>query len=338
MGRIPDGHSFAGQALVPPWSGGTLFECADCGLGFRHPIRPQSDYENLYERAAETVWPSGPLRPDQLRIKSLIESRASAKSVLDVGCYDGGLLNALGARFGKFGVEASTRAAQVARERGVEILGSKISGLASIRQRFDVVCAVDVIEHLPDPAEFARQLLRLLNPGGLMLLSSGAIDTAAWRVAGGGYWYCSIAEHISFISLKWARQFALDRHLTLCEVDRFRYAELGVSGRAAARRQFGVELAKAHVKRLLALLPGNRYRDWKHAHSVGGIGAFADHIVLGFVRSEPGTGPTARAVSTYEPVERPSGAPDDNRMRSAQLNSRRAAGVPAARSRPSSAA
>ena len=109
MGRIPDGYSLAGQPLVPPWGGGTLFECTDCGLGFRHPIRPQSDYENLYEQAAETVWPIGLLRPDQLRIKSLIESRAGAKSVLDVGCYDGGLLNALGARIEKFGVEASRR-------------------------------------------------------------------------------------------------------------------------------------------------------------------------------------------------------------------------------------
>ena len=295
IGRIPDGYSFAGQPLVPPWGGGTLFECHDCGLGFRHPIRQQSDYEELYESAAETVWPSGPLRSDQLRIKSLIESRAGAKSVLDVGCYDGGLLNALAARFEKFGVEASTRAAEVARRRGIEILGSKISGLSLLQQRFDVVCAVDVIEHVPDPAEFARALLRLLNPGGLLLLSSGAIDTAAWRVAGGGYWYCSIAEHISFISLKWARQLALEQRLTLCEVDRFRYADLGVTGRAAARRQFVVELAKAHLKRLLALLPGNRYGDWKHAHSVGGIGAFADHIVLGFVRSDPGTEPATTA-------------------------------------------
>ena len=83
--------------------------------------------------------------------------------------------------------------------------------------------------------------------------------------------------------------------MTLCEFDQFRYADLGVTGRAAARRQFGAELAKAHVKRLLALLPGNRYRDWKHAHGVGGIGAFADHIILGFVRSEPGTGPATTA-------------------------------------------
>ena len=86
------------------------------------------------------------------------------------------------------GVEASIRAAEVARTRGIEILASKISGLSSLGQRFDVVCAVDVIEHVPDLAEFARELLRPLNPGGLMLLSTGTMDTAAWRVAGGGYW------------------------------------------------------------------------------------------------------------------------------------------------------
>ena len=61
--------------------------------------------------------------------------------------------------------QTSTRAAKVARRRGIEILGSKISGLSLLQQRFDVVCAVDVIEHAPDPAEFARELLRPLNPG-----------------------------------------------------------------------------------------------------------------------------------------------------------------------------
>jgi SAM-dependent methyltransferase len=41
------------------------------------------------------------------------------------------------------------------------------------QETFDTVVCVDVIEHLPKPEEFLREFLRVLKPGGHLLLSFG---------------------------------------------------------------------------------------------------------------------------------------------------------------------
>ena len=146
-------------------------------------------------------------------------------SVLDVGCYDGALLGALGPEVRKYGVEASASAAGVARTRGVEIVAAKISELGSVRRTFDDVCAVDVIEHLLDPGAFVEALIGLLAPGGLLVVSTGSLDMPAWRLTGGRYWYCGFPERISFISPAWGRELATRLNLEPCEVQRFAYAE-----------------------------------------------------------------------------------------------------------------
>lgn len=50
------------------------------------------------------------------------------------------------------------------RHGGVEMLGAD--------ERFDLVCAMEVIEHVSDPATFVTGLARALAPGGLLLLST----------------------------------------------------------------------------------------------------------------------------------------------------------------------
>jgi len=285
LGAIPCATVFAGQALQPTWEGGSLYRCGRCRLVFRHPIRADDEYEQLYARASEAIWMSVDLRADQRLVRERIEAMPGPRKVLDVGCYDGSLLASLVPRFRRHGVEASTAAADRARQRGVTIVAARIAELRSVAESFDVICAVDVIEHVSQPRDFVATLAARLAPGGRLFISTGDADAAAWREAGGLYWYCGFPEHISFVSVAWAERVAGELGLKLVEATRFAYGRLDAQALAKQRRRFRRKLAQARIAAGLRRWLPAAFAPAAARRSLGLPGLFEDHVLLCFERA-----------------------------------------------------
>jgi len=104
------------------------------------------------------------------------------KSALDVGCGAGLLAEPL-ARLGAkvTAIDASREliaAAQAhARGQGLEI-DYKVAAAEDIGGSYDLVTAMEVIEHVADPALFVQALAARLAPGGLLILSTP--NATAW--------------------------------------------------------------------------------------------------------------------------------------------------------------
>jgi len=130
---------------------------------------------------------NGPMRPlhamNRLRvgwISERIRARIGAKArVLDLGCGGGIATEAFAHEgFEVTGMDASVEAIGVARthaaESGLDI-GYRV-GLADDAAadglRFDVVTALEIIEHVPDQAGFMHSLAGLVQPGGLLFVST----------------------------------------------------------------------------------------------------------------------------------------------------------------------
>ena len=99
--------------------------------------------------------------------------------VLDVGCGAGLFAEPL-ARLGAdvLGVDPAPASIGVAR-RHAEETGARlayrvatIEEIAEEPRRFDIVSAMEVVEHVVDPAEFVAAAASLLKPGGLFLAST----------------------------------------------------------------------------------------------------------------------------------------------------------------------
>ena len=73
------------------------------------------------------------------------------------------------------GVDADEQAISVARSHTAENLGNLayIHGAAEdLDQQYDVVLALEIIEHVTDPAEFIAIIKKLVKPDGIVILST----------------------------------------------------------------------------------------------------------------------------------------------------------------------
>jgi len=117
-------------------------------------------------------------------------------SLLDIGC-GGGLLSEPMARLGArvTGVDAAARnirvAALHAEKQGLDIdyRQGTAEALAEAGTQFDIVLALEIVEHVADVPLFLKSCGRMVKPGGLLFLSTLNRTAKAWAlaIAGGEY-------------------------------------------------------------------------------------------------------------------------------------------------------
>ncbi len=98
------------------------------------------------------------------------------RTALDVGCGAGLLAEPL-ARLGALvtAVDAAPELIEAARShaagQGLDV-DYRATTLEAVEGHFDLITAMEVIEHVADPAEFVHSIARRLAPGGLAILST----------------------------------------------------------------------------------------------------------------------------------------------------------------------
>ncbi len=97
-------------------------------------------------------------------------SATKGRQILDVGCGTGTMLTHL-ARFGDTrGVDMDLEAVGYCHDRGLQqVTQSGADNLPFEKDAFDLVTALDVVEHIDDDLGALREMRRVIKPGGLLL-------------------------------------------------------------------------------------------------------------------------------------------------------------------------
>ena len=190
-----------------------LLQCSRCN--FISVVNPITDLSEIYNEAYYEGRGADPLvdyafeleHPEQT--VRIFEWRGILKAVrhhygpeldgvrwLDYGSGAGGLVRFLrGRNIEAYGFDVGGFADQ-APARGVQNLTS--SELTDLRNSFDVISLIEVLEHIHDPVPFLQSVGQLLRPGGLLFLTTGNADPHRHSFASWGYVIPEV--HISYFS------------------------------------------------------------------------------------------------------------------------------------------
>lgn len=138
--------------------------------------------------------------------------------ILDVGCGLGFLLSAIEGNWDRHGCEVSRYAAAQAAPWG-RIHQGELRSAAYPTASFDVVVLHHVIEHMTDPIGEMREVMRVLKPGGSLLLGTPDFDSGCARRFGHNYRLLHDATHISLFSNESMHRFLRDMGLVIDRVE-----------------------------------------------------------------------------------------------------------------------
>ena len=196
-----------------------VVRCAGCALGLTNPQPSDAELAAIYGPDYVLVEndPAGEamvLRSKRATADHYLDLLAAAGvapsgQLLEIGCGAGNfLLQAARRGFAVTGVEYSPFAAERARKNlstalpvaeapAWGVLHGEIGVLAAERDVYNVCVLCDVIEHVRDPDAFLREVLRLLRPGGVLLVVTPSLDSWSARLLG-ARWMEFKAEHLFY--------------------------------------------------------------------------------------------------------------------------------------------
>ncbi|MFT7560745.1 MAG: 2-polyprenyl-6-hydroxyphenyl methylase/3-demethylubiquinone-9 3-methyltransferase [Flavobacteriales bacterium] len=167
-------------------------------------------------------------------------ANVAEKRILDVGCGGGILSESLAQRGAQvYGLDMGDAPLEVARLHALES-GLDINYIKSTAEEyaeknpetFDVICCLEMLEHVPDPASVIRACARLAKPGGLLFFSTINRSAKGYAVAILGAEYLlkllpkGTHEYKKFIKPAELAQSVRDAELIVNDISGIRYNPL----------------------------------------------------------------------------------------------------------------
>ena len=194
-----------------------ILQCRECGLGctetsgFDAAAYYTEDYFSggRADGYADYLGAEPVLRREFARSVEFIRRYRNGGRLLELGCAYGFFLQEAARHFDVTGVELAAQAAEHGRRAGLNVL-TGVADAPTLRRigHVDVIVLFDVLEHLPQPRETLALCHEQLNPGGIIVITTGDFGSAVARLSGAKWRLMTPPQHLWFFTPESVRRMA----------------------------------------------------------------------------------------------------------------------------------
>lgn len=181
---------------------GQVVRCPKCTHRYVSPIPTAT--ESMYSEVTDDFY----LESESYRKDTFADflgeterlTKISSGRCLDVGCSAGLFLDVAKAKgYSTFGIELSRWAVELARSKGHVVYNQSLfDHRVDEKDKYDLVTAFDIVEHLEDPRSALKQLKSLLRPGGALVGIVPDMDAWHMRLLGQHHWLVVLMHYQYF--------------------------------------------------------------------------------------------------------------------------------------------
>ena len=175
---------------------GDIFLCNSCGFLQCHKLPNVLKY---YEEMEDNNYHKTSAQRS-LQMKKILKSIAPYKNhgkLLDIGAGSGLLVHeAVTLGFKAKGIEPSIWLQKIAVNNGLNVILGTLPH-PSIKQKFDVITLVDIIEHVSNPVEILKDVYSAMDENGIGLLITPDVNSLMAKILKWKWWHYRIA-HIGY--------------------------------------------------------------------------------------------------------------------------------------------
>ena len=148
-----------------------LRRCPESGFRFYFPQKVVGD-DGFYRALAIHGWY---YQEEKWEFAEALRFLPSRGKILEVGPGKGGFMRTcltVRPALKVTGLELNQEAVEAAKNLGLDVRQETLERHAEAHgESYDAVCAFQVLEHIPEPLSFLRDCLRVLKPGGLLMVA-----------------------------------------------------------------------------------------------------------------------------------------------------------------------
>jgi 2-polyprenyl-3-methyl-5-hydroxy-6-metoxy-1,4-benzoquinol methylase len=154
-------------------------KCKMCNLVYVSPRLNSFGLAELYDKDYDSFCgvycgSFDPASQEYQRFQSYVHDvLPQGGKILDVGCGTGNFLSQFveDHRYGVEGLELSRYAGQEAVKKGIRVHFGEITEVPALKEQFDALTLLYVLEHVPQPLHVLQEAYGLLKPGGYCLIA-----------------------------------------------------------------------------------------------------------------------------------------------------------------------